>query len=331
MDEEIIINNTKAGMINIKEIITVEPRGFCAGVARSVSVVEDCLDIFGAPVYIKHAIVHNKTVVADLEAKGAITVENVEDIPEGATAVFSAHGSPPEHFEHAKKRGIRVIDATCPLVTKVHMEMLKFLEQGYKVVYIGHKGHVEGQGVIGEAKKIGVDIPVLENISDVENLNCSPEEKLAFLTQTTLSVVETDEIISALKKRYPHIISPPATDICYATTNRQDAVASLSREVDIIFIVGSKTSSNSNRLVEVAHQRGCEAYLIDMAEEIDERWLEEREKVGVSAGASAPEYRVKEVVEYFVQRGAKYSKLAVTKENMQFTEPVELMKARRKK
>lgn len=315
--------------MNIKKIITVEPRGFCAGVARSISVVEDCLKIFGAPVYIKHAIVHNKTVVADLEAKGAITVDSVEDIPNGAIAVFSAHGSPPEHFEHARKRDIRVIDATCPLVTKVHMEMIKFLSDGYRVVYIGHKGHVEGLGVIGEAKKLGINVPILENISDVEDLDFSSEDELAFLTQTTLSIVETNEIIDALKKKYSHIVEPPAADICYATTNRQNAIRTLSQQVDIIFVVGSKTSSNSNRLVEAAKQNGCKSYLIDTVEEIDEKWLEGLETVGVSAGASAPEYKVEEVVKFFVDRGAAHDKLAVTEENMQFTEPVELMKARR--
>jgi len=316
-------------MMNIKEIITVEPRGFCAGVARSINVVEDCLKIFGAPVYIKHAIVHNKTVVADLEEKGAVTVEDVEEIPEGAVAVFSAHGSPPEHFERAKMRGIRVIDATCPLVTKVHMEMIKFLDEGYRVVYIGHKGHVEGQGVVGEAKKMGINVPVLESVSDVEDLECSPGERLAFLTQTTLSIAETDEIINALKQKCPHVTAPPAADICYATTNRQEAVATLAQRAEVIFVVGSKTSSNSNRLVEVAKQNDCEAFLIDTVEEIDEKWLNGCEEVGVSAGASAPEYKVKEVVDHFIKLGAKHSKLSVTEENMQFTEPIELMKARR--
>jgi len=313
----------------IKEIITVEPRGFCAGVARSIKVVEDCLDIFGAPIYIKHAIVHNKTVVADLEAKGAIIVEEVEDIPEGATAVFSAHGSPPEHFDRARKRGIRVIDATCPLVTKVHMEMVRFLENGFNVVYIGHKGHVEGLGVVGEAKKFNTEIPIIESVDDIDDLQFTQNDKLAFLTQTTLSVGETKTIIEALKQKYPQIIAPPADDICYATTNRQDAIAQLSKEADVIFVVGSKTSSNSNRLVEVANQNGCEAKLIDEVSEIDKKWLENKNIVGVSAGASAPEYRVQEVVEYFVNLGAKHKKLDVVDEDMRFTEPIELTKARR--
>lgn len=314
----------------VKEVVTVAPRGFCAGVARSIKVVEDCLDLFGAPVYIKHAIVHNKTVVADLEKKGAITVESVLEIPEGAVAVFSAHGSPPEHFEEAKKRGIRVIDATCPLVTKVHMEMIKFLESGYSVVYIGHKGHVEGLGVIGEAERFGKTIPVVESVADIEGLSYEKDEKIAFLTQTTLSIDETEDIIDALKKKFPHIIEPPAKDICYATTNRQGAIHALADEVDVIFVVGSKTSSNSNRLVEVAQSAGCKAHLIDTVEEIESDWISDVERVGVSAGASAPEYKVQEIVDLFVSRGAKHRSLVVTEENMQFTGPIELMKMRKR-
>jgi 4-hydroxy-3-methylbut-2-enyl diphosphate reductase len=313
----------------IEKIITVEPRGFCAGVARSIKVVEDCLKLFGSPIYIKHAIVHNKTVVADLEAKGAIIVEDIADIPEGAIAVFSAHGSPPEHFAQARDKNIKVIDATCPLVTKVHMEMIKFLQDGYRVVYIGHKGHVEGLGVVGEAKKFNVEVPILENVADVDELVCSSDEKIVFLTQTTLSIRETDEIIKALKRKCPHVIAPPADDICYATTNRQEAVASLAKASDIIFIVGSTTSSNSNRLVEVAKQNNCEAYLIDDVSEIKEVWLNNINIIGLSAGASAPEYRVQEVVDYFVSDGAKHIKLDTVKENMQFTEPIELVKARK--
>lgn len=313
----------------IQEVITVEPRGFCAGVARSIKVVEDCLKLFGAPIYIKHAIVHNKTVVADLEKKGAVTVEDVDDIPEGAIAVFSAHGSPPEHFEQARKKNIRVIDATCPLVTKVHMEILKFLDDGCRVVYIGHKGHVEGLGVVGEAKKFDIEVPILETVADVDKLDCDNDEKLAFLTQTTLSINETDEIIAALNKKCPHVISPPAADICYATTNRQQAISALAKKVDIIFVVGSETSSNSNRLVEVAKQNGCDAYLIDTVSEIDNSLLEDVKKVGVSAGASAPEYKVREVVDYFVDKGAVHKKMDVVAENMEFTEPIELTKVRK--
>lgn len=313
-----------------KEIVTVAPRGFCAGVARSVKAVEDCLALFGAPIYIKHAIVHNKTVVADLEKKGAITVEDVSEIPEGATAVFSAHGSTPEQFEQAKKRNIRVIDATCPLVTKVHIEMITFLKDGYDVIYIGHKGHVEGLGVIGEAKRFGKEIPVIESVADVEQLECNGK-KMAFLTQTTLSVNETREIIDALKKKCRDIHEPPAQDICFATTNRQDAITVLANEVDRIFVVGSKTSSNSNRLAEVSRAAGCTAHLIDSVDEIKEEWIDDTEKVGVSAGASAPEYKVQEIVQFFLDRGAIHRSLEIVQEHMQFSEPIELMQARRKK
>ena len=313
----------------IKEVVTVAPRGFCAGVARSVETVEECIKLFGAPVYIKHAIVHNKTVVADLEKKGAITVESVAEIPEGAVAVFSAHGSPPSHFEEAKNRNIRVVDATCPLVTKVHMEMIKFLEEGYNVVYIGHKGHVEGLGVVGEAEKFGKDIPVIESVADIKGLPYHKNDKIAFLTQTTLSVKETEEIISALKDAFPHIIEPPAKDICYATTNRQKAISVLAGEVDVIFVVGSQTSSNSKRLAEVANASGCSAHLIDTVEEIEEKWIESADRVGISAGASAPEYKVDEIVDFFVSQGALHRSMDVVRENMCFTEPIELMNARK--
>jgi 4-hydroxy-3-methylbut-2-enyl diphosphate reductase len=312
----------------IKEVIVVSPRGFCAGVARSIKVVEDCLEIFGAPIYVKHAIVHNKTVVSDLEKKGVITVEHVSDIPEGSVAVFSAHGSPPEHYEEAVRRNIRVIDATCPLVAKVHMEIKQYIRDGYKIIYIGHKGHVEGLGVIGEALQYGVDVPIIESVADAEQIFCEPNEKIACLTQTTLSVDETSEIIETLRNRCAQIVEPPAKDICYATTNRQKAIRHVSHMVDLMMIVGSQTSSNSNRLREVAEQNGCHAYLIDSVEEIQPDWLEDVEHVGISAGASAPEYKVQEIIDHFVQGGAIIKHVSTTKENMVFTEPIELMKAR---
>jgi 4-hydroxy-3-methylbut-2-en-1-yl diphosphate reductase len=315
----------------IREIVSVKPRGFCAGVARSVKVVEDCLSLFGAPIYVKHAIVHNKTVVVDLEKKGAVTVEDISEVPDGAVVVFSAHGSPPEQYEYARIRGIRVIDATCPLVTKVHVEMRTFLSNGYQVVYIGHKGHVEGLGVIGEAKKFGKNIPIIETINDVDDLMYATHEKIAFLTQTTLSLEETKDIISALKKKFPLIVEPPSQDICYATTNRQKAIQKLARESDMIIVVGSQTSSNSKRLVEVAISTGCNAFLVDSFEEIQDSWLKDVEVVGVSAGASAPEYKAHEIIDYFRKKGAKHRSLNVVDENMYFTEPVELMKARKKK
>ncbi len=316
--------------IMIKEVITIQPRGFCAGVARSIKTVEDCLDIFGPPIYIKHAIVHNKVIVSDFKKRGAIIVEDVDEIPDGAIAIFSAHGSPPEHFAAARKRNIRIIDATCPLVTKVHMEMIKFIEDDVNVVYIGHKGHVEGIGVIGEAKMMGVEVPIIESVDDVAMLPFEKNEKIAYLTQTTLSINETQKIVTALEKRYPHITTSPAQDICYATTNRQKAVAMLAQKVDIVFIVGSKTSSNSNRLVEVAIQNNCDAYLVDGVEDIKEKWFSNKKTIGISAGASAPEYKVREIISFFVDQGAKHLEFIQTEENIQFTEPIELTRARKK-
>ena len=314
----------------IKEIVVVAPRGFCAGVARSIMAVEEALRIYGVPVYIKHAIVHNNTVVDALEKKGAITVESVEEIPEGSVAIFSAHGSPPEHYDLAQKKNIHVVDATCPLVTKVHMEMYKYIKEGYKVIYIGHKGHVEGLGVIGEAKKMGVTVPIVETIEDVLAVPYSVHDNIALLTQTTLSCDETMELIAAIKKRFPQIIEPAAQDICYATTNRQNAVRALAQEVDIVIIVGSQTSSNSKRLRETAQQSGCAAYLVDSMEEIDDAWLDGVVRVGVSAGASAPEHRVQEIIDRFVVRGAVRRDLVVATENVRFTEPIALAKARKK-
>jgi 4-hydroxy-3-methylbut-2-enyl diphosphate reductase len=312
----------------IKEIVAVAPRGFCAGVARSINVVKDCLNVFGAPVYIKHAIVHNRTIVDDLERMGAVTVECVADIPDRAVAVFSAHGSPPEDFDAAQERGITVIDATCPLVTKVHMEMHRFLKLGYRVVYIGHKGHVEGLGVVGEAKKYGVDVPIIASVEDVDDIECTDDQKIAYLTQTTLSISETNEIIDALKRRCDNVIAPPTQDICYATTNRQEAIRALAQETDVIIVVGSQTSSNSNRLREVAQEHGCDASLIDSVEEIKEEWLDGKNILGVSAGASAPEHKVKEIIDHFIQKGAVLRDMQVTKENMRFTEPIALTRAK---
>lgn len=314
--------------MNIEKIITVSPRGFCAGVARSIKVVEDCLEIFGAPIYIKHAIVHNKTVVADLEAKGAITVEDVDAIPEGAVAVFSAHGSPPEHFAQARRRSVMVIDATCPLVTKVHIEIARYVRDGKNIVYIGHHGHVEGLGVLGEAEKMGITVPLIDSVEEVENLSYPENQDVVILTQTTLSVEETQKIIAAIKEKYPQTLEPPAQDICYATTNRQGAIKKLADEVDVVLIVGSQTSSNSNRLVETARDVGVEAYLLDSVEEIKREWLADKKIVGLSAGASAPEYKVQEIVQYFIDAGAEHIDLMAAEEHMTFTEPVELTRAR---
>ncbi len=315
----------------IKKIISVAPRGFCAGVARSIDVVKECLEIFGAPVYVKHAIVHNKVVVADLEERGAITVEEVSEIPKGAVAVFSAHGSPPEHYEQARARGIHVIDATCPLVTKVHIEIVRYLRDGYKVIYVGHRGHIEGVGVLGEARHIGEDVPLVDTIDDVETLTYTKDDKIVILTQTTLSIDETTKIIAAIKERYPQVEEPAASDICYATTNRQQAIKQLSQEADLIIVVGSTTSSNSKRLVETAKLGGKLAYLIDSYEEIKPQWLEGVTTLGLSAGASAPEYKVQEIITHFTSHGALHEELTALEENMTFTEPRELTSARKEK
>lgn len=309
----------------IKKIILVEPRGFCAGVERAVHTVEEALKIFGAPVYVKHEIVHNQTVVADLEKKGAITVEELKNVPENMPVVFSAHGSKPKQYEEAKKRGLKVIDATCPLVTKVHLEVHRYIKEGYNIVYIGHEGHVEGEGVRAEAKRFGRSIPLVRTTRDVEKLRIQLE-KIAYLTQTTLSLEETQDVIVALKRKYPHITSPPIQDICYATTNRQKAVKALSKKVDLVFVVGSKNSSNSNRLVETARMEGTHAELIDGIEDIRDAWLENKKVIGLTAGASAPEHVVRSVVAFFKQKGAQTESFRVVEENMHFSEPIELSK-----
>lgn len=315
--------------MSIEKVITVKPRGFCAGVTRSIKVVEDCLEIFGAPIYVKHEIVHNKTVVSDLEKKGMITVEEVSEIPKGAVAVFSAHGSPPEHFEKAKKRSIQVIDATCPLVTKVHIEMTRYIKEGFKVIYIGHHGHVEGLGVLGVAEKIGVQAPVVDSVEEVEGLDYSTDDKIAILTQTTLNIDKTKKIVDAIKEKYKNVTEPPAEDICYATTNRQNAVKELVKHVDVIIVVGSKTSSNSNRLAELARESGIESYLIDEVGEIDQNWFRYKKILGLTSGASAPEYRVQEIIDYFAEQGVEYEELVFDEEDLNFTEPIELVKIKR--
>lgn len=307
----------------IQKLILTKPRGFCAGVDRAIDVVEECLSLFGSPVYVKHEIVHNTHVVEQLKKKGAVTVERVEDIPSGAVAVFSAHGSPPEDFAKAKAKGIRVIDATCPLVTKVHLEVHRFAKEGYSIIYIGHKGHAEGIGVLGE---LPGQIPIVEDVEQAGHLDIGSPAKLVYLTQTTLSVDETRQIIAALKKRYPQIRDPPAEDICYATTNRQLAIKELAKHTDMILVVGSKTSSNSNRLVETARAQGRNAYLVDDVSGIQPAWLEGITTLGLSSGASAPENVVQEIAEHFTQQGAVVEEIEVLKEHMVFKEPAELMK-----
>jgi len=323
----------------IEKVILVRPRGFCAGVERAIKIVEDCLQIFGKPVYVKHEIVHNKHVVDSLTKKGAITVNTVEEIPQNATAVFSAHGSPPQDFEKARQKNIRLIDATCPLVSKVHLEVHRYANQGYTILYIGHKGHVEADGVCAE---LPGKLHLIETIKDIEEIRMNKEEeddkeknqnndnkKGVYLTQTTLSVDETKEIIAALKKRFPNIKEPPSEDICYATTNRQAAIKELAKNVDVIFVIGSKNSSNSRRLAETAQKTGKTAFLIDDVNGIKKEMFKDAKIIGLSAGASVPEYLVQQAVEYFVNLGAKKEELNVLNEVMTFKEPLELIKIKR--
>ncbi len=316
-------------MKTVQKVLLASPRGFCAGVARAVKAVEDTLAIFGAPVYVKHEIVHNKHVVEALEKKGAVTIEELTEAPEGAVVVFSAHGSPKSHYVEAAQRKQRLIDATCPLVTKVHLEVQRFLKDGFSIVYIGHQGHIEGIGVLGEAPE--VTIPIVETVADVEALEIGQSEKLVYLTQTTLSLDDTKQVIAALKQRYPHIVAPPLEDICYATTNRQTAVKELAKACDLVLIVGSRSSSNSTRLMETANAYGTIAYLVDDISALDSRWFENVETVGISAGASAPEHLVQEIVAHITKDGASVEDFIVKPETMHFAEPLELMKIRKEK
>lgn len=316
-------------MQTVKKIFLASPRGFCAGVARAVKAVEDTLEIFGAPVYVKHEIVHNRHVVVDLEKKGAVTIEELSEAPDESVVVFSAHGSPPEHYAEAKARGMRLIDATCPLVTKVHLEVQRFLKDGYAIVYIGHKGHIEGVGVLGEA--LGTPVPLIETVEDVDRLDIGNPEKLVYLTQTTLSIDDTKQVIEALQKKYPQIVAPPLEDICYATTNRQTTVKALAKECDLVLIVGSQTSSNSKRLMETVNALGTTAYLVDDVSDVNPLWFRDVTVVGMSAGASAPEYLVQEIVAHIAGAGAVVEEFIVKPETMKFAEPLELMKIRAEK
>lgn len=314
--------------LEVKKVFLVSPRGFCAGVKRAVEVVEDCLKLFGSPVYVKHEIVHNKRVVEDLEKKGAITIEDLNEVPENSVVVFSAHGSPPEHYELAKKRNLKVIDATCPLVTKVHLEVKNFAKEGFKIIYICHKNHIEAQGVIAELKE---GIYPVENPEDVQALDIGQPQKLVYLSQTTLSVDETQKTIQAIKKKFPFIVDPPKEDICYATTNRQKAIKELVQKVDLVLVVGSKTSSNSQRLKETAIAHGKKAFLVDGVNDLQEEWFDGVKKVGISAGASSPEKVVEEIVDFFVSNGTEKEQLLILEEKMQFVEPFELTKMKKEK
>ncbi|MBC9073942.1 4-hydroxy-3-methylbut-2-enyl diphosphate reductase [Thauera sp. CAU 1555] len=287
--------------MNDKEVLLANPRGFCAGVERAIEIVERALARFGAPIYVRHEVVHNKFVVDDLRAKGAVFVEELDEVPAGNTVIFSAHGVSLAVRAEAERRGLRVFDATCPLVTKVHIEVARMREAGREIVMIGHKGHPEVEGTMGQ---VGDGIHLVESAADVAGLQVANPEQLAYVTQTTLSMDDAAAIVTALRERFPAIVGPKKDDICYATQNRQDAVKIMVPQADVVFVVGSRNSSNSNRLREVAELRGVPAYLVDNAGGIDPAWLAGKRRIGVTAGASAPEVLVAAVIERLKQLGA---------------------------
>ena len=313
-----VLTNGKSG----KKLLRIRPRGFCAGVVRAVDIVELALEAYGPPVYVHHEIVHNRYVVEQLRRGGAIFVESVEDVPIGAVLIFSAHGVPPTVREEANLRKLRVIDATCPLVTKVHLEALRFAREGRTIILIGHKDHQEIVGTSGEAPEQTV---VVDSVEAVNRLEVGDPTRLAYLTQTTLSLYDTKEIVTRLRERFPQIAGPASDDICYATQNRQEAVEQVAREVQLMLVVGSPNSSNSNRLVEVARRSGVEARLIDDASAISADWFEGIESVGLTAGASAPEVLVEQVSERLAEYGySEQSDLDLIREDVRFTLPPEL-------
>lgn len=308
------------------KVYLAKPRGFCAGVDRAIDVVEIALDIFGPPVYVRHEIVHNDHVCNELRGKGAVFLDDVDEIPEGSVTIFSAHGVSPSVREQAKARNLKVIDATCPLVTKVHLEAIRYAKKGYSIILIGHRNHVEVEGTMGEAPEAMI---LIEAPEDVEKLEFTENDKLVYLTQTTLSIDDTQAVIDTLKRRFPHIESPPKDDICYATTNRQAAVKEMTEKCDTILVIGSTTSSNSNRLVEVARARGCNAHLINDCGRLNIEMFEATKRLGITAGASAPEHLVQDVVRWLEKNcTVEFADLDVIEEDVQFTLPRELQSLR---
>ena len=306
-------------------ILLAAPRGYCAGVDRAVQTVERALELYGAPVYVRKEIVHNKHVVEQLRARGAVFVDSETDVPEGATVVFSAHGVAPSVHANALERELHTIDATCPLVTKVHVEAKKFAADEYTIVLIGHAGHEEVEGTMGEAPE---NIVLIENEADVDSLEVKDPGKVAYISQTTLSVDETRAIINRLRERFPAITGPRTDDICYATTNRQAAVKQLARQCDLVLVIGSRNSSNSNRLVEVAREHGADSYLIDNEAQVREEWLAGKHVVGITSGASAPEELVQRLVEFFRARGTdEVRELEVVQEDVRFMLPKAIRQA----
>ncbi len=307
-------------------IVLAGPRGFCAGVDRAIEIVELALEVHGAPVWVRHEIVHNRHVVDELRSKGAIFTEDLADVPEGGLVIFSAHGVSPQVKAEARERGLRTLDATCPLVTKVHLEAARYAREGYDIVLVGHRGHVEVEGTLGHAAE---RMHLVETLADVEALEVSDPGRLAVLTQTTLSVDDTREIVAALARRFPAIRLPGKDDICYATQNRQNAVKRIASETQLVIVVGAAASSNSNRLVEVARAHGAQARLVEDARSIEPAWLEGVAAIGVTAGASTPEVLVRQVVDRLRELGADEVREAVlVEENVRFNLPPELRRAR---
>ena len=304
------------------QIILATPRGFCAGVERAIAIVERAIEKFGAPIYVRHEVVHNKFVCDNLGEKGAVFIDDLAAVPPGSTVIFSAHGVSKAVREEATARDLKIFDATCPLVTKVHLQVARMSKNGREIIMIGHKGHPEVEGTMGQCPE---NMLLVENVEDIEKLVVKDPAKLSYVTQTTLSVDDAAEIVSALKTRFPEITGPKRDDICYATQNRQDAIKALATQVDLVLVVGSKTSSNSNRLREVAEILGTKAYLIDKAEQIDPAWLKGVDRIGITAGASAPEVLVKDVVDWLRKRQpCQVSQLQGTEENVTFALPKEL-------
>jgi len=308
-----------------EKLYLAAPRGYCAGVDRAVQTVERALELYGPPVYVRKEIVHNKHVVEQLAKRGAIFVDQETEVPEGETVVFSAHGVAPSVHANARSRGLQTIDATCPLVTKVHVEAKKFAAEGYTIVLVGHEGHEEVEGTMGEAPD---HIVLIETEADVDSLEVEDPDRIAFISQTTLSVDETRAIIARLREKFPNIVGPRTDDICYATTNRQMAVRQMADRCDLVLVIGSKNSSNSNRLVEVARDHGADSHLIDNESQVREEWLDGKRVVGITSGASAPEELVQRLVEFFRARGTRdVAEFEVVQEDVRFMLPKEIRKA----
>lgn len=309
----------------MKELILANPRGFCAGVDRAIDIVERALELFGAPIYVRHEVVHNRYVVDGLRDKGAVFVEEVEEVPDNSTLIFSAHGVSKQVQQDGKQRGLKVFDATCPLVTKVHMEVSRYEKQGMECILIGHEGHPEVEGTMGQYTSAEGGMYLVESPEDVARLTVKNPERLAFVTQTTLSVDDTSVVIDALREHFPHITGPSKDDICYATQNRQDAVKTLASDCDLVLVVGSVNSSNSNRLRELSEKLGTTAYLLDNADEIQSEWLEGKQRIGLTAGASAPEILVQQVVKRLSEFGVSTAREDEgLRENIEFSLPKEL-------